>query len=211
MDKELKTGTTTLGLVCKDSVVMGSEHRATMGTLIAHKKTQKVFKIDEHLALTTAGLVGDAQLLSRWLTAEAELYNLKRNHEMTVKAASTLMANILSGRRYFPYWVQLLVGGLDSDGGHVYSLDPAGGAIPDNYITTGSGSPYVYGVLEDHYKENMTPNEGIDLAIRAIHTAMKRDAASGNGIEVILIDKKGYHEYSDEDVEKRKKKMGLTD
>jgi proteasome beta subunit len=209
MDKELKTGTTTLGMVCKNCVVMASEHRATMGTLIAHKTTQKVFKIDNHIALTTAGLVGDAQLLARWLTAEAELYNLKRNSEMTVKAAATLMANILSGRRYFPYWVQLLIGGLDADGGHVYSLDAAGGAIPDNYITTGSGSPYVYGVLEDHYKENMTANEGVDLAIRAVHAAMKRDAASGNGIDVILIDKKGYQQYTEEKVAERIKKMGL--
>jgi proteasome beta subunit len=211
MDKELKTGTTTLGMVCKNCVVMASEHRATMGTLIAHKTTQKVFKIDNHLALTTAGLVGDAQLLARWLTAEAELYNLKRNQEMTVKAAATLMANILSGRRYFPYWVQLLIGGLDSDGGHVYSLDAAGGAIPDNYITTGSGSPYVYGILEDYYKENLTPNEGMDLSIRSIHAAMKRDAASGNGIDVVLIDKKGYQQLTEDEVAQRIKKMGLKD
>jgi proteasome beta subunit len=161
------------------------------------------------LALTTAGLVGDAQVLARWLTAEAELYNLKRNQEMTVKAAATLMANILSGRRYFPYWVQLLIGGLDADGGHVYSLDAAGGAIPDNYITTGSGSPYVYGILEDHYKENMSSSEGIDLAIRAVHAAMKRDAASGNGITVVLIDQKGYQEIPDDKINQRIKKMGL--
>jgi len=210
MDKELKTGTTTLGLVCKDSVVMAAEHRATMGTLIAHKTTQKIFKIDDHIALTTAGLVGDAQLLARWLTAEAELYNLKRNQEISIKAAATLMANILSGRRYFPYWVQLLVGGMDSDGGHVYSLDPAGGAIPDNYITTGSGSPYVYGILEDHYREKMTANDGIDLAIRALHAAMKRDAASGNGMDVVLIDKKGYQETPKDKIEQRIKKMGLS-
>jgi proteasome beta subunit len=209
MEKELKTGTTTLGLVCKNSVIMAAEHRATMGTLIAHKKTQKIFKIDEHLALTTAGLVGDAQLLSRWLMAEAELFNLKRNQEMSVKAAATLMANILSGRRYFPYWVQLLIGGLDSEGGHVFSLDAAGGAIPDDYITTGSGSPYVYGILEDHYKENMTPNEGIDLAIRGVFTAMKRDAASGDGIDVILIDKKGYQDQTQDKIDQRIKKMGL--
>lgn len=211
MDKELKTGTTTLGMVCKNSVVMASEHRATMGTLIAHKTTQKVFEIDKHLALTTAGLVGDAQVLARWLTAEAELYNLKRNQEMTVKAAATLMANILSGRRYFPYWVQLLIGGLDADGGHVYSLDAAGGAIPDNYITTGSGSPYVYGILEDYYKENMPSSEGIDLAIRAIHAAMKRDAASGNGITVVLIDQKGYQEVPEDKIKQRIKKMGLKE
>ena len=209
MDKELKTGTTTLGMVCKSCVVMASEHRATMGTLIAHKTTQKVFKIDAHLALTTAGLVGDAQLLARWLTAEAELFNLKRNQEMSVKAAATLMANILSGRRFFPYWVQLLVGGLDTEGPHVYSLDPAGGALPDNYITTGSGSPYVYGILEDYYKENMSINEGIDLAIRSLHAAMKRDAASGNGIDVVTIDQKGYQKLTDDKVTERIKKMGL--
>ncbi len=209
MEKELKTGTTTLGMVCKNSVVMAAEHRATMGTLIAHKTTQKIFKIDNHLALTTAGLVGDAQLLARWLTAEAELYNLKRNQEMTVKAAATLMANILSGRRYFPYWVQLLIGGIDLDGGHVYSLDAAGGAIPDNYITTGSGSPYVYGILEDYYEENLSNDEGINLAIRAIHAAMKRDAASGNGIDVVLIEKKGYQEHTKDQVNQRIKKMGL--
>lgn len=209
MEKELKTGTTTLGLVCKNSVVMAAEHRATMGTLIAHKRTQKIFKIDEHLALTTAGLVGDAQLLSRWLMAEAELFNLKRNQEMSVKAAATLMANILSGRRYFPYWVQLLVGGLDPEGGHMYSLDAAGGAIPDEYITTGSGSPYVYGILEDYYRENMSPSEGMDLAIRGVFTAMKRDAASGDGIDVILIDKKGYQEQTQDKIEQRIKKMGL--
>jgi proteasome beta subunit len=102
-----------------------------------------------------------------------------------------------------------LIGGLDADGGHVYSLDAAGGAIPDNYITTGSGSPYVYGILEDYYKENMAPNEGINLAIRAIHAAMKRDAASGNGIDVILIDKKGYQKLDNDDVAKRISKMGL--
>ena len=209
MEKELKTGTTTLGLVCKNSVVLAAEHRATMGTLIAHKRTQKIFKIDEHLGLTTAGLVGDAQLLSRWLTAEAELFNLKRGQEISVKAAATLMANILSGRRYFPYWVQLLIGGLDAEGGHVYSLDAAGGAIPDEYITTGSGSPYVYGVLENYYKENMNPNEGVDLAIRAVHTAMKRDAASGNGVDVVLIEKKGYQEQTPEKINQRIKKMGL--
>jgi proteasome beta subunit len=209
MEKELKTGTTTLGLVCKNSVIMAAEHRATMGTLIAHKKTQKIFRIDNHIALTTAGLVGDAQLLARWLMAEAELFNLKRNQEISVKAAATLMANILSGRRYFPYWVQLLIGGLDSEGGHVYSLDAAGGAIPDDYITTGSGSPYVYGILEDYYKENMTPNDGIDLAIRGVFTAMKRDAASGNGIDVVLIEKKGYEEVPKDKIEQRIKKMGL--
>jgi len=207
--EKLKTGTTTCGLVCKDGVVLATEHRATMGTLIAHKRTQKLFRIDENLGLTIAGLVGDAQVLARYLTAEVELYKLKHNHPISVKAAATLMANILSGRRYFPYWVALIIGGTDPKGGSVWSLDAAGGAIPDDYVTTGSGSPYVYGVLEDHYKTGLSTDEGVDLAIRAINAAMKRDSASGNGVEVCKITSDGYFPVPDEDVKKREKKMKL--
>jgi proteasome beta subunit len=210
MSKELKeTGTTTTAMVCKNGVVMATEHRATAGTLIAHKKTQKLFKVDSNLGLTVAGLVGDAQLLARYITAEAELYRLKRNQTMSVKAASTLMANILSGRAYFPYWVQLVIGGVDDSGGHVYSLDAAGGSIEDEYVSTGSGSPYVYGVLEDHYKPGLSNSEGADLAIRAITAAMARDSASGNGVEVAIIDKKGFNLLSEEEVKQRAAKMGL--
>lgn len=208
-EEQLKTGTTTLGMVCKDGVVMGTERRATMGTLIAHKTTQKLFKIDDNLGLTVAGLVGDAQVLARYLSAEVELYKLKRNSGMTVKAASTLMANILSGRRYFPYWVALVIGGVDSEGGHVYSLDAAGGAIEDTYVTTGSGSPYVYGVLEDNYKEGLSTNEGVDLAIRAISAAMKRDAASGDGIDISIITKKDFKFVGEDEIKDRKKKMNI--
>jgi len=210
MDNKLLKGTTTVGLTYKDGIVLGTEHRATMGTLIAHKKTQKLFKIDDHLGLTTAGLVGDAQVLARYLRAEAALYMLKRNTPMSVRAASTLMANILNARKYYPYWVQLIIGGVDKNGNHVYSLDAAGGNIPDDYVTTGSGSPYVYGVLEDHYKSNMTQKDTVDLAIRGISAAMKRDAASGNGIDIAVVSQKGgWKTISSEEIEKRIKSMGL--
>ncbi len=210
MNEELKkTGTTTVGITCKDGVVLATERRATMGTLIAHKNTQKLFEIDDNIGMTTAGLVGDAQILVRYLVAETNLYRLRYGRPMSIKAASTLMANILSGNKYMPYWVQLIVGGVDSDGGHVYSLDPAGGSIEDIYITTGSGSPYVYGVLEDHFTEGMTTKEGVDLAIRGISAAMKRDSASGEGIDVAIIDEKGFNILSEKDVQDRIKKMKL--
>ncbi len=205
-----KKGTTTLGLVCKDGVVLASERRATMGTLIAHKTTKKLYKLDENIGLTTAGLVGDLQTLARYITAEVELYKLKRGVPMPVGACATLLANILSGRRMFPYWVQLVVGGVDDNGPSVYSLDMAGGSIPDTYVTTGSGSPYVYGVLEDQYKENMDIKEGVDLAIRALNAAIKRDAASGNGMDVATITKKGFVQLDDKDVEKRMASLKLT-
>jgi len=207
---ELKKGTTTVGITCKEGVVIATEHRATMGTLIAHKKTKKLFKIDDHVGMTVAGLVGDAQTLARYITAEAELYRLKRKTPMPIRAAATMMANILNGRTYFPYWVQLIIAGVDERGGHVYSLDAAGGSIPDDYVTTGSGSPYVYGVLEDHYQEGLTINEATDLAIRGLSAAMKRDAASGNGISVAQITSKEFKELSEEAVNKRIEKMKLA-
>jgi proteasome beta subunit len=207
--EKMKTGTTTLGMVCKDGVVMATEHRATMGTLIAHTETQKLFRIDEHIGLTTAGLVGDAQNLARYITAEAELYRLKRDQPMTIKAAATLTANILSGSRYYPYWVQLLLGGWDREGGHIYSLDAAGGSIPDKYCATGSGSPYAYGVLEDNFKDDITLSQGIDIAIKALNAAMRRDSASGNGYDIVVISKDGWKPVTEKDLEKRKQKLNI--
>ncbi len=211
MTEEIKTGTTTLAMVCKDGVVAGTERRATMGTMIAHKTTKKMFKIDEGLCLTTAGLVGDAQTLARWLSVESSLYKMRKGGSMSVKAASTLMANILNSHKYSPYWVQLLIGGVDKEGNHVYSLDAAGGAIPDKYVGTGSGSPYAYGVLEDHYRDDLTTNDGIDLTVRALTMAMRRDAACGDGIDIAVITKKGYKQLTDEEIKKRKEKIGLTE
>lgn len=202
-----KTGTTTLGMVCKEGVVIATEQRATMGTLIAHKATKKLYKIDEHLALATAGLVGDLQVLARYLNAEANLYRLKRTIRMPVKSAATLMSNIMNQRKFAPYYVQLILGGYDNTGGYVYSLDAAGGAIPDKYTAGGSGSPYVFGVLEDNYKDDITADEGIDLAVRAITAAKNRDSASGGMISVAVITKEGFKEIPEEEIKKRMDKL----
>ncbi len=198
-----KTGTTTLGMVCKEGVVIATEQRATMGTLIAHKTTKKLYRIDQHLSLATAGLVGDLQTLARYLSAEANLYRLNRDSLMPVKSAATLMANILNQRKFAPYYVQLVLGGYDNSGGHVYALDAAGGAIPDKYTSAGSGSPYVFGVLEDHYKDDLTTDEGVDLAVRAITAAKNRDSASGGMISVAVIDKDGFREIPETEVQRR--------
>ena len=206
-EKDLKKGTTTLGLVCTDGIVMATEMRATMGNLIGHKTTQKLFKISDNMALTVAGLVGDAQMLARWLSAEVKLYELKTGTTMSLRAASTLMANIMNGRRYMPFWVQLLLGGIDSEGGHVYSLDAAGGSIPDKFQTTGSGSPFVYGVLEDRFIEDLSVEQGKVLGVRALTAAMKRDSASGDGISMCVIDSNGYHKVSPEDIAKIQTKL----
>jgi len=210
LPESVKKGTTTIGMVCADGVVMATEKRATMGTMIAHKTTQKLFKIDDNLGLTVAGVVGDAQTLARYITAEVELYKLKRGVSMSVKSAATLTSNILAGSRYYPYWVGLILGGVDDDGSHVYALDMVGGAIPDDYVTTGSGSPFVYGILEDNFNKDLTVKEGIDLAIRGLSAAMKRDSASGDGMSVATITKKdGFQTVPDDEISKRKTKLKI--
>lgn len=189
-ENAVKTGTSTVGITFDGGVVVGADHRATMGHFIANKSVQKLFKIGDNLALTTAGLVGHAQSLSRTLSAEVQLFELKRQTQMTVKGAATLTANILVGR---PHWVQLLIVGVDPSGSHVYSIDSAGGSIPDVYCATGSGSPYMYGVLEDGFKDNMTRDQAVALAARALNASGQRDAASGNGMDLAVITAKdGY-------------------
>ena len=130
------------------------------------------------------GVVVGADHLSRTLAAEVALFQLRRGQNMTVKGAATFTANILSGR---PHWVQLLIVGVDDDGSHVYSIDSAGGSIPDVYCATGSGSPYMYGVLEDGFSEGMSRKDAVALAARALNASGQRDAASGNGMDLAVI------------------------
>ncbi len=194
-----KTGTSTIGITYDGGAIVGADHRATMGHFIANKSVKKLFKIGDNLALTTAGLVGHAQSLARTLAAEVSLFELRRNDQMTVKGAATLTANILAGR---PHWVQLLIVGVDEDGSTVYSIDSAGGSIPDVYCATGSGSPYMYGVLEDGYRDGMTRKDAINLAARALSASGQRDAASGNGMDIAVITREdGFQELSDAEIE----------
>jgi len=197
--EQTKTGTSTVGVTFNGGVVVGADHRATMGHFVANKSVQKLFRIADNLALTTAGLVGHAQALSRSLAAELALFELKRGTQMSVKGAATLTANILGGR---PHWVQLLIAGVDEEGSHVYSIDSAGGSIPDVYCATGSGSPYMYGVLEDKFREGMNRDEAVEVVARALLASAQRDAASGNGMDVCVITAKdGYQLIPQEELE----------
>ena len=192
MDKEnTKHGTTTVGLKCSDGVILASESRATMGNLIANKETPKIFPIQDHIWITTAGSVADAQKLVRFMQVETNLYQIERDHSMKVDAAVSLLSNILHGNKWFPYWVQLLVGGYDSEP-RLYSLDAVGSALEEKVVSTGSGSPFAYGLLEAQYKEGASVDENISVAARAIKSAVERDAFSGNGINIVAITKSGY-------------------
>lgn len=201
--KQLKTGTTTVGIVCKNAAILGAERKATMGYLVASKDTHKIVQIDDHIGMTIAGAVGDAQALQRYIQAELKLYRFHEERKIPVSAAANLVANILYSRRFYPYMVQLIIGGYDGEP-HIYSFDPTG-SIQDEkeYFSTGSGSVMALGVLEDKYVKDMDVEEAKTLAIRAIRSATKRDIASGgSGIDVIIIDSKGYHKVPEEEVQK---------
>ena len=196
-------GTTTIGIVFKDGVILATEKRATMGYMIASKKAKKVYKVAERIGMTTAGGVGDAQQLARILTVECNLYQIRRSRSITVGAAATLLSNYLNQNRYFPFYVQLLVGGFDETGPSVYSVDAMGGATKEEEIVaTGSGSPMAYGVLEDRFRKDMNEDEAIDIAVRALKSAMKRDAGSGEGIHIVVITKDKYEILGEDAVQK---------
>ncbi len=199
--KQLKTGTTTVGLVCSDGVVMASDKRASMGYFIASKDILKVHQIDDFLSMTIAGSVADAQTLVRIMKAEAKLYKLKHGRNMSPNAAGHILATIMYQYKVFPFLVQIIIGGV-GETPQLYSLDPLGGITEETYVSTGSGSPMAYGFLESVYKKGRPVKENVELAAKAISIAMKRDAATGEGIEVISISKSGFRRYEPEEVQK---------
>lgn len=203
IDKLVLKGTTTIGVVCKDGVILASDTRVTMGMYVAHKHGKKVYKIDDHLGMTIAGTVADAQWTVDVLTAHAQMYRISRDRPLPVASAARLVANLLFSARYFPLLTQVLIGGVDDTGPHVFSLDPFGSLTEEKCAATGSGSPVVYGVLEDKYKEGMSVKELLPMVLKAVNSAMKRDAASGDSYIVSVIDDKGYRELA----EKEKKQL----
>jgi proteasome beta subunit len=193
-------GTTTIGIVCRDGIVLATDTRVTMGYFIAHKHGKKVYRLDDHLAITIAGVVADAQNVVEILKANASLFFLNKGRRIPVSAAARLAANILFSSRGYPLIMQALVGGVDDNGSHVFSIDPFGSVIEETCVSTGSGSPIAYGVLEDGYSKELSIEEGKLLVIRAVTSAMKRDAGSGDSFDVVTItDKEGYKELSDKE------------
>jgi proteasome beta subunit len=188
---ELKTGTTTVGLIAKDCVVLASDQRATMGFLIANKSAQKIFKVTDRIGATIAGSVADAQAIMDLLKAEAKLFELQRGRPIRVKAMTRLLSNIMFQARG-GYMLQCLVGGYDDEGAQVFYTDYIGSVLPDKFTATGSGSPVALGVLEAEYKDDLPKKKAIEVAVHAVAAAIERDAASGNSILVSVIDKDGY-------------------
>lgn len=201
-EKTLKTGTTTVGVIAKDAVVVAAEMKSTIGFMIDSKVARKIYKLDDHIGMTIAGSVSDALALVRLLKAQFKIYKLERG-SITLRGAANLLSNIMHGSKYFPYLNQLILAGYDTKPG-LYSFDPLGGFdVKDKFYSTGSGSPFAYGVLENLFKEGLTTEEAIALVIKAIKAAIERDIGSGGkGFTVAVINKDGYKELTENQIKK---------
>ncbi len=187
-----KTGTTTVGLVVKDAVILGTDKRASMGYFVASKTAEKLHMIQEHLYMTIAGGVADAQYLIDVLRAETSLYQLKREKPIKVKSAGKLLSNILFQNKMYPFQVGLLLGGVsEEEGPTLLNIGAYGSILPDKFCAVGSGQNFSYGVLEAKYKDNLTIKEGKQIIIKAVSSSIIRDMASGNGIDIAIVKKEG--------------------
>jgi proteasome beta subunit len=181
--------TTIVGIKTNDGAVLGSDKRASKGFFIGSKIVQKIAKVDDTLAVAIAGQLSDAEHIIKVTKAERRLMELRRGFPLTTRESTRLIANIAySGlRNYQPYYVELLVAGVDKEGSHVYSADMSGAITEEDFASSGSGSPIAYGVLESLYHREMTNSQASEVASRAISAAMERDPGSGNGINILAI------------------------
>lgn len=187
-------GATTVGLVYADGVILASEKRLAYGSFVLSKAVKKVFRIVDNVGAACAGLVSDMQSLTNEAAAYVKLYELEVNRRINIRSASKLLSTLLFQRRFFPLLTQTIIGGVDEGGPSLYVLDPLGSVMQDDYATVGSGSEIAIGVIEAGYKRGLGLQEAKELAVKAMKAAMARDAASGDGIDLMVITGKGIEE-----------------
>ena len=187
-------GATTVGIVCKDGVVLAAERRVSYGYFVMSKTGKKVFKISEKVGAACAGIVADMQILTREVSAYLNIYSYEREQSVTVRTAAKLMGSMLFERRYFPYLTQTIVGGIDETGPKLFVLDPLGSVIEDKFTAVGSGAEIAMGLLETDYKEGMSVEEGKGLVRKAVKAATARDIGSGEGLDMLVITNSGVKE-----------------
>jgi len=204
-------GTTTVGIAFKDHVVLASDKKATAGIYIAHKNVKKIVKVDEKIAMTIAGLVADAQALADYIRAEAQYYQILNGRPMSLRGMASLLGLILNEYKYFPFIVQLILGGYDYyEGPKIFVIEPYGDVTEENIAATGSGSPVAIGIIETEYRPDLSIEESVKLAVKAIASAIARDVFTGGvGVDAVTVGKDFYQEYTFT-VEEIKKLLGRT-
>jgi len=188
-------GATAIGLTCQDGIILAAEKRISYGNFVVNKNTRKIFPITDQVAAACAGMVADMQVLTRQVGALAKIRKLETRREMATNSVSKLMSVIMFERRFFPLLTQVIVGGVHTIP-EIYTLDPLGSLLPDNYAAVGTGAELALGLIDSEYRKNMTEDASKKLAIKAIKSSIQRDSASGDGIDVLAISKKGIEEES---------------
>jgi proteasome beta subunit len=181
--------TTIVGIRTNEGVVLGSDKRASKGFFIGSKITQKIAKIDDSLAVAIAGQLSDAEYMIKVAKAERRLLEIRRGFPLGVRESARLIANMAYAglKNYQPYFVELLVAGVDEEGSHIFAADMSGAITEEDFASSGSGSPIAYGVLESVYSKEITNEQAKNIATKAVAAAMERDPGSGNGIDVLVI------------------------
>ena len=189
-------GATAVGITYNDGVVFASERRIAYGNFLVSKTTKKTFVITDKVGAACAGLVADMQILSLQVAALAKIRKMEIKRDVPPNTVAKMMSNMMYERRFFPLLTQVIVGGL-VDKPTIYTLDPLGSVLPDEYAAVGTGAEMALGVLDPQYKKQMNEAEAIDLAVKAVRSASLRDSASGDGIDVLIINKNGVKEISE--------------
>ena len=192
VQEKILHGTTTVGIRAADGVILCADMRASAGYFIANNNTMKIQRLDEHAGLTLAGGVADAQNITDALRYHASMYRVRRREPIPVRSLTRLTSLMFHQNRGYPFMADILVGGCDLDGPALFNIDMFGSVEQKPYVTTGSGSPVAYGVLEEGYSEGLSAGEAKDLALRAVKAAIVRNIGTGDGINVAVIDGGGF-------------------
>ena len=192
VEEKILHGTTTVGIKAKDGVILCADMRASAGYFIANNNTMKIQKIDEHAGITMAGGVADAQNITDILRYHANIHRIEKQEPIPIKSLTRLTSLIFHQNRGYPFIADILVGGYDNAGPALFNIDMFGSVEEKTYVTTGSGSPVAYGLLEEEYRDDLTVEEAKVIALRAVKAAITRNIGTGDGINVSVIDKDGF-------------------
>jgi proteasome beta subunit len=189
-------GATAVGITYDNGVLLASEKRVSYGNFVVNKNTKKTFAVTDHVGAACAGMVADMQVLVRQVSALSKIRRLETRRDVQPNSIAKLMSVIMFERRYFPLLTQVIVGGITTNTPEIYTLDPLGSVLPDKYAAVGTGAEMALGVMDADYSENLDEEKATSLALRAIRSSIQRDSASGDGIDLLIINKDGNKESS---------------
>jgi proteasome beta subunit len=190
---EFMPGATVVGISYNDGVILAADKRISFGNFVVNKNIKKTFTVTDHVGAACAGMVADMQVLVRQVEALAKIRKLETRREVAPNSIAKLMSVIMFERRYFPLLTQVIVGGINEKP-EIYTLDPLGSVLPDDYAAVGTGAEGALGIMDAEFKPNMSEEAVKELASRAIRSATQRDSASGDGIDILYLTRTGHRE-----------------